>query len=313
MRAYQIAFLSWLWLLGAIVPAAAQDEVPAAAQDDQKPTAKQATAPVEDVSPVRKRTAAVPQSLEQAMAQALRTNPEMLIAVAKVRVMHAELNQMRMAVARDVTMAYHKWENAKKNLSRYAQAGLAVISASDLRAAKQALDEGESELMYLLWAGVGADSDDDESAATTEGSGLAVGPAGGITRMSMRDVHDQPAERPEIPERYREVMNKKVPELAFDSQPLSDCLDVLREATEGEVSFVFKEPQETPPQLNLFLHKVTVASTLEALADQTGFCFVFRDYGVLVVRREDAWQYRGAAIPSDTPLTMPGGKAGVRR
>ena len=42
-------------------------------------------------------------------------------------------------------------------------------------------------------------------------------------------------------------------------------------------------------------------AALEAVADQTGCCFVFRDYGMLVMRRSEASEYRGAAIPSDTP------------
>jgi len=311
MREYQIAFFSWLWLLGAIVPARAQDKVPAAAQDDQKPTAKQATAPVEDGKlPERKRAAALPLSLEQAMTQAVRTNPDLLIAEAKVRQMEAELNLTRLAVARDVTVAYHKWENAKQKSSfdeKMHRRGL--FDSNALAAARQELAECESELMYLLGIRGDADSDDAGSGTKTEAlvPPVLTGQVGGL-------APNQPAGRPEIPQRYREVMTKLV-DLDFTDQPLSDILEYLQQATGGEFSFVFKDPDETSVTvtLTLTIKKVTFAAALEALADQTGWCFVFRDYGVLVVRREDAWQYRGAAIPSDTPLTMPGGKAGVRR
>lgn len=39
------------------------------------------------------------------------------------------------------------------------------------------------------------------------------------------------------------------------------------------------------------------------LADLTDSAFIFRDYGLLAVPREDAWKYSGAAIPADAPLT----------
>ncbi len=42
------------------------------------------------------------------------------------------------------------------------------------------------------------------------------------------------------------------------------------------------------------------------LADQTGCGFIARDYGLLAIQRADAWQYAGAAIPSDLPTTPRG-------
>ncbi|HVC95462.1 MAG TPA: hypothetical protein VND64_17325, partial [Pirellulales bacterium] len=294
----QIAILSAAWFLGGTCPAAAQDE--------QEPTAKQAAAPVDDDSPEKPLHAYGTLSLEQAIAQALRTNPELLIADAKARQMKAELNQARLTVVRDVTVAYQNWAAAKQNLpfsEKMTKQG--YRTSAEVLAAKQKLAASEYELMYLLGAGAESDSDDAEASDAAEPPGADRGARGHGSRTARQD-----GVRPEIPLRYREWMKKNV-EFDVTDQPLSDALEYLKLATEEFSTFVFKGtegPRDVP--LTLKLRSVTLAAALEALADQTDVCFVFRDYGVLVVQRDDAWQYGGAAIPSDTPLRAKGGTGG---
>jgi hypothetical protein len=159
----------------------------------------------------------------------------------------------------------------------------------------QALAECESELMYLL--GIRAD------AAAGDVGSSAGGEAPGLKRGPPRSA------RPEIPTRFHEALQKTV-ELDFTEQPLSDVLMYLQNALGNEVAFVFKEQIDTPVTLSLRGDKLSLKAGLEALADKTDCCFIFRDYGVLVVNRDDAWQYLGAVISSDAPLTEPTTDAG---
>jgi len=280
---------------------------PAAAQFGGQ-TAEPATPPAEEDAPGKNLHAYGTLSLEQAIAQSLRTNPELLIADAKVRQAKAELNRARLTVVRDVTVAYQNWMAAKQDLpfsEKMSKQG--KRTTAEVLAAKQKLAGCEYELMYLLGASAEASSDDAEAADAIE----TQGEKGGLPGVVFRNA-GQPAGRPEIPQRYQEVMKLNV-ELNFIEQPLSEVLEYLKAATEGEISFMFKDPNEqlenSRPKLN-FQFRVTIAAALEAVADQTDVCFVFRDYGVLVVSREDAWQYRGAAIPNDTPLKASGGEGG---
>ncbi|HEV3003607.1 MAG TPA: hypothetical protein VGX78_04070 [Pirellulales bacterium] len=309
MRAYFVAVLVSVSSFSVPSPGAAQvDETKAGAEHD--------TALIDDVAAEQKRAAARPQSPEQAMAQALRTNPEVLTAEAKVRAMEAELNRTRLAVVRDVTVAYHKWVNAKRELDRHR--GLVKEGRGikvEFHQANQALAECETELMYLLGIRADAAAGDVGSSAGGEAPGTNRSPRALDPTSPRTASGPPPAVRPEIPRRFREALQMTV-QLEFTSQPMSDVLKFLQDRMQNEVAFVFKgasewRPEEIPVDLNLRGDKLTVEAALEALADQTDCCFVFRDYGVLVLSRLDAWQYRGAAIPSDTPLTPPAIGGGI--
>jgi hypothetical protein len=295
MRAYRIVVFSSLWLLGVALPALAQDEqeLPAAIQGEQDL--------IDDVVPELKRAASVPLSIEQAISQAMRTNPEVSTAEAKVREMQASLRHARLTVARDVTVAYHKWENARQSLKRHQEVarqtkeGVAPI-------VRQGFAEAEWELMLLLGVRVDEGLEDGEFDARVEVWDSVSGKPRRIARAGGRlpSVAGQPAARPEIPQRFQEVLQKKVP-VDFIDQPLSDVLEYLCAAVENKISFLTKVQNDTLVTLKL-RHDVTLEVALEAFADQNDWCFVFRDYGVLVVPRDAAvMQYRGAAIPKDTP------------
>ncbi|HEV3025403.1 MAG TPA: hypothetical protein VGX76_23190, partial [Pirellulales bacterium] len=194
MRAYFVAVLALFSLLSVTLPAAAQF-------GGQAPSGENDTSLIDDVAPDRKRAAVRPQSLEQAMAQALRTNPEVLTAEAKVRAMEAELNRSRLAVVRDVTVAYHKWVNAKRDLDRHR--GLVKQGTTvDLHQQNQALAECESELMYLLGIRADAAAGNSGSSAGGEAPGTNRSPRAfdPLDPATPRTALGPPlAVRPEIP------------------------------------------------------------------------------------------------------------------
>lgn len=77
-------------------------------------------------------------------------------------------------------------------------------------------------------------------------------------------------------------------DLEFSEQPLGDVLDYLSQA--ANVTFVRKE--KTPSvQVTMSLRQVPLEAGLQAIADLTDYCFVIRDYGILVINRKDGGEY----------------------
>jgi hypothetical protein len=62
--------------------------------------------------------------------------------------------------------------------------------------------------------------------------------------------------------------------------------------------------------VRLRLGRTSWRNVLTAISDLHGYCFVLRDYGLLVTFREQAVSLPGAAIPSDLPYWEGGGGSG---
>lgn len=233
-------------------------------------------------------------NLGKALERALQSNPDLRLADAKVRGAEAELNQIRLATARKVAVAFHRLENDKEALvlmKANHDAGLAQLE--HIVPIRQAVAESEAELLYLLGAGTDAAAETPPAEKPTADEPKAA-PA--ISR------------RPELPKKLQEALAKtvtvdfKVNGETGGTRPtmLADALKLLNSAS--DVRIVLSNSAAIY-QVNIApVNDVPLLSVLEMLADQTGCAFIVRDYGLLAVQRDDAWQYPGAAIPRDLPL-----------
>lgn len=107
-----------------------------------------------------------------------------------------------------------------------------------------------------------------------------MGGMGGPMRMGARSESS-------LPEKLQKSLQSAV-ELHFSDQPLGDVLDYLSQA--ANVTFVRKQ-NELSTTVTMNLQQVPLEAGLQAIADLTDYCFVIRDYGILVISREDAGDY----------------------
>src|SRR5574341_1438241 len=147
----------------------------AVSSKDEPPSQKAAPPPA---------LAALPHTLEEMLAAALRTNPDILQAEARLQQAQARLNQARLKITQDVVTSFHErekqrlllgqrvrlagnlktmHENGRASESEYDQAQTAADEA------KAQLAQVEAQLRYLLGLG-----------------GMELPPAGGAALPSAR-------------------------------------------------------------------------------------------------------------------------------
>lgn len=231
------------------------------------------------------------QNLGKAIERALIANPDVRLADAKVRVARAELNQVKLATAQKVTVAYGRWESARSSFSRSSALGSGSVPSKQIRAIQRDVAEAAADLAYLL--GNGAEPSAKDAETVRHPAPLPLDSGG------QRSVASA-ATRPGVPEQYAELMKKPV-RVRFNNFKITDVLALWNDQTGGELRIV-ANPGKALYDLDI-PGEVPLATALEMLADLTDSAFVFRDYGLLAVPREDAWKYTGAAIPADAPLT----------
>jgi hypothetical protein len=235
-------------------------------------------------------------NLGKAIARALLANPDLRLADAKVRAARAELNQVKLATAQKVTIAFDRWQSERAQFDAAEKQRWGVMSA------RLDLAEAEADFVYLL-GGPQPATDDAETATDSTDARQRVS----LERVSLDSAlpatASSVAKRPAIPAQYAELMKKPVHVQLSNSQ-VGLVLAQWNEETGGELRIV-ENLGAAVYDLDL-PGEVPLATALEILADLTDCAFVFRDYGLLAVRRAEAWKYSGATIPADAPLTAGG-------
>jgi len=244
----------------------------------------------------------IPSSLEEMISTALRSNPEVLFAQAKVRQSEAELNETRLRVTREVARIHGQREQQERVMTTLRKEHdriremfkNGVISDSEvakitieLAEAGARLSEIEADARYLL------------------GLGGSVAPEPIDIELGAPDAIGM-ALRPEIPEPFRELLEKRV-DVDFEEATLPDVLAQLASLVDNRISFITaNNPGYAMLMINFKLARgTTLGSVLLALADRYQLCFVFRDYGLLVTDPHQAKYLNGATIPPDIPLAPP--------
>ena len=240
----------------------------------------------------------LPRSLDDMIGTALRSNPDVLRAEAKLIQAQMALNQTRLRITEDVVSTYHEREKiegalvfAERSLDAMRRAK-EVATVSDLEViraeasmveARAKLQQNQARLRHLL--GLGG-----EKAPRAAGS-AAGGPMRGTTRERPGLSPKQKAmletkvriEGPTI--KVKELLEKTTGEMVVAPSPL-DQLEVLApKAKEAEVP-------------------LRVLLGMLADAQNRGIVFLFRDYGILITHEEVARKTLAPAIPEETPLDL---------
>ena len=371
MRFYHLTLASFLFVISNA--ALAQDEdliddLPKARKEAAKEAAGRAKKPrtgaeqtlppdlrlntdlIDDLSPEQKRAAAernaaqrmesaIPGKLDEALACALHNSPPILVADAKLRQAQAELNEVRLSIARDVTLVFQRYTNNKA-----LRAKTVATEHAELEKLRQAILEDEAHLMYLL--GVGTEfwkqAERAELPAKVQqraagggmdammggmDAGMGMGPGmmgmGPGMGMAMQGhgmgmgarMGSAPASAkagPAVSEKVQKFLQSRV-DLDFVKQPIGEVLGYLAEVGGGGVEFVILHRDEWaegkeesyPSLVTLSLKQITMEAALQALADMYDCTFVFRDYGILVISpvmvEETVASFRAAGTPMIAP------------
>lgn len=280
----------------------------------------------------------LPETLAEALAEALEANPDVLLAEAKLRQSQAEYSQAKLKVAQDVTLAFYERSKRQMTLQTHREAAKKVPGStpeSEIQRMSDEVAESEAKLAYLLGAGVEGNQaertartrlrgfyftekkdvtanqparapavDDKEGAKETPRETLhPVRITGAVEEFrnipESRPGRSSSEKRPEIPEKYRKVLQKPV-QVKLQALPLDQVIDQLNRITGEELPILQPAGKPTWAPITVELAKeVPLQTALELLADLTGCAFVFRDYGLLVLpQAATASQYpRSATIP----------------
>ncbi len=255
----------------------------------------------QDASPAAN-APALPSNLNDMLAMALSSNPEILVAEAKVREAQAELNQVRLGVMKEVATLYGQRRNHEQQLVLLKD-GMNVVKQQvaagqkpqeELTKAMGALASGEiglttcaAQIRYVLGAGGDA------------GNRLAAAP--GARAEEPQAVIRVP--RPDISEEFAQALDTPVP-AEFEDKPLAQVFAdwqkaagiplVVQTLSIGEGNMTMRFPKPLPLRLALLaIHDV-----------QRDVCFIMREYGIMVAYTEDAVATPGAAIPPEVPFEM---------
>ncbi len=252
----------------------------------------------------------IPSTLDETISVALRANPDVVLAEAKLRQAEAELSQVRLKVAREVIALHNEREKqvmaieqAKLTWERIAQAGGAgAASQTDVLAARFTLQKAqmdlsqlEAGLRYMLASG----------GASQSGSGHGPDPfSNQLVPAPTAPTPPVTAHRPALPAAMVEGPLSAKISTRFKEAPLSEVLDSLAKST--ALSFVVHRSAQEDAALTEakvttpFNEPVTLAAFLRMMTDQFDLMFVFREYGVLVTTPMYGESIGGPAIP-DTP------------
>jgi hypothetical protein len=247
----------------------------------------------------------LPGSLEKMIAAAMTANPEIVLAVAKVRQAEAELNETRLRVTREVTKidamrrkqrvvinTLRQSYDEKAKLRDQGMVSEAVLAGlvNQFAEAEGRLSEIEAEARYLL--GLGGD----RTTALATGDG----------RKQRSPISKRI--RPRMPESTQALLDLPVP-VRFSGTPLPQVFVTLRRATGDRAAFVYRdedlEADAAKREVNLDLPEgTTLGQALLAIHDRCNVVFIFRGYGFLIADADVAKYVSGPAIPPDTPLSV---------
>jgi hypothetical protein len=304
------SFLIAVGLMFVVTPVRSQNADPSQSDAEE-------LSPVNDVKPpaagkdARKsnfgRRSAIPETLSEALAQALESNPELSLAEAKLRQAEAEFYQAKLRTVQDVTIAFHEHQAKRRELEIHRKAKERVpgsTSAHELAKLNDDVVESEAKLAYLLGAGANrataADGQEWSNLAALRGGLMTTQEAAKASESVRAQVATAAAKRPEIPEKYRKVLQKPI-KVQFTSIALMQIIEQFNQLTGNELPILRPAVgglNGIPVTVDLS-EEVPLQTALELVADLTGCVFVCRDYGLLVLPdRVSAAQYpRSATIP----------------
>jgi hypothetical protein len=252
---------------------------------------------------------AAAKSLADLLAEALKSNPDIRVAEAKLQEASAELERARLKVTQKVVAAYHALQTQKAEVGIAEASVMRVIelmkkgaipqanldsARQQLILAKAKLTALEGELPYLLGkSSLKSSLKKDDQALAERYRALLYLYELQLARRAWNEqdtigslTRQRPpvqAPRGTVAVKLKKALDKPVT-LKFEKAPLVDVLKFLEEKVEGVTFRVVNSNRGMEKGLiSLELKEVPLGAVIQAIQDSTrGLRFVVRDYGVLV-------------------------------
>lgn len=242
-----------------------------------------------------------PKSIEGMIAAALRSNPDVLVAEAKVREAEAELNRVRMKVTQDVMALQNRREaatitlrSAEMTVQRKSQmhksgtidAGAFEEAQFELLRARHAFATVETESKYLLGEGSA------KPARTAESRSIGESPSNGVF-----------VQRPPLTTSDSVFLSQPIAVSAEEAR-LTDVFAPLKAVAAELGTMIVIDEAISEITLSVEMKETTVEKFLTLLTDRltNSIAFVFRPYGVFVTTPQNAQRLWGAAVPAELPV-----------
>lgn len=255
-------------------------------------------------NPTKQKTPPEKSKLEEMLAEALKNNPDIRVAAAKLAEADAELNRTRLQVMQKVVTVYHAIETQKKTVSRWesearrlrkeverATVDPAVLAETEnqLALAKGKLEELEAQLPTLLGKSGRAEPDGAHDTALLSALDAIVRQHESFADQNRKSnafaqrMRQQNAAGPMV-ERIRKALQTPV-KVDYKDMTFDAILKDLAKKVEG-LSFrnivYLSNSSIEKTKINLrFEEALPVAAILQALEDETRCSFIVRDYGIL--------------------------------
>jgi hypothetical protein len=246
----------------------------------------------------QEKTPAVKSKLEEMLAEALKNNPDIRVAAAKVAEADAELNRTRLQVTQKVIALHHallsqkaavEYEQKKyerlKNLAEKGAVDSALLDEARqaLTLAKAKLAELEAQLPAMLGkVARSADAWEAQAIRVWELDAFRAGELD-LARLAVlstryRELRQHKAQGP-MADKLRESLKKPI-SLKVSNEYVSDLLQHLQKQTSIALKLMSDGLPE--PRLNLELTNLSLVAVLQFIEDsEPGYRFVIREYGIL--------------------------------
>jgi hypothetical protein len=243
-------------------------------------------------TPARKTTETVAPKLEDLLVRALKDNPDIRVAEAKLREAEAELNRTRLQVTQKV-VTFHYALQSQQTLVKENEAQLArmqnlarsgVVQHSELELAQQTLIRAkakvaaiEAEMPYLIG----------KQPATAEGPADVRKSYHQLYWTFLDNEGASQAVQGTAADKLRKSLDTTIAIDVAGGAALGDVLALLEEKVPG-VTFRILAAKDGAVSVNLRLkQEVPLGAVLQALEDSVpGLRFVVRDYGILVTAED---------------------------
>jgi len=272
--------------------------------------------------PAKKAEKAAAPSLDDLIAQALRSNPDIRVAEAKVREAEAELERTRLVTARKVAELHHSIDTARKTrdeakqrLQEVARMGnRGVITAEEVRAAQLTWERFvsevaklEAEMQALLGKLPGKLGQEKEEVGlefrTRRATDAAVNYLNAIhLRLADSEVNDlnttalavmalkaagaKAGPEGTIAERIRKALDTPI-NGDYKGKHFGEVFKDFEKKLDGIAFRIVVSPWPAPGQMDINLGQVPLGSAIQAVNDVlSDYRFVVRDYGILFTHKD---------------------------
>jgi hypothetical protein len=242
--------------------------------------------------------------LEDLLAKALKDNPDIRVAEAKVREAEAELNRTRLQVMQKVVSLYHALESHKVVLAA-AEADLRTagdpVAGNQARhrllQAKAKLAEIEAEMPYLTGQQPRGLAESRAQSAVRSWDVEQTALVQELVRLIGQQAGPAPEVHGTMAEKIRKALDAPAA-LNFDDAALPDVLEYVKELSGVPLVNLMPDASMKQVKVNLRLERVSLGAALQALEDVSPARFAVRDYGILVLPKDRS--FPGGTVPLHT-------------